>query len=94
MTGDEAIPDQAIEFELIFVEVLGNGLRRVEDVGRPNGLMGILGTRNILNLTAVFTIFFAKGIDDIAGRCRLGNWRDTCRVGTHIGNQPLMTIWP
>ena len=51
--------------------------------------MGILGTRSIFHLTAMFRIFSTKFISNKASRFILRYWADPSRVGTHIRNQTL-----
>ena len=89
LAGHKAVPDKGIELELILVQILGNRVRCQLDIGRTDGLVGILSSRNIFNPTAMLGILFAKLVCDKVCRLGLGNRADTGRIRTHIGNQTL-----
>src|SRR2546426_2316492 len=87
-TGGESPPDEVVQLELVCGQVLANRIRRAADVGRPDGLVGILRARAGLRGSRAAYVFLAEPIPDQGLHLRLGLRRDARRVRAHVGDEP------
>ena len=88
LRGDEAHPNQAVEFQLVFGQILLHHLRRAENGGGPNGFVGVL--RVFLGLIDVRRFgqkAFAVAFGDHAAHFGQGVVGNARGIGTHVGDQ-------
>ena len=86
--GDEAVPDQLVELQLVALQVGGGALGREIEGGGPDRLVGVLGAL----LRAVEVGFrreraLAVGLGDHRPHLVEGLLRHPRRVGAHVGDQ-------
>ena len=88
LAGDESIPDETIELELLRRQGVGDGVGSVGDIGRTDGLVGLLGA--LAGTVAVgrrgHEGLAIRVVDELA-RVVLGFLRDIHRVRSHVGDQ-------
>ena len=91
LTRYKSIPDECIEFKLVFIQILSNFFWCIENTRRTNGFVSILSTRSIFYPAAMLRIVTTKAFIDVACSFILSYRTNTSRIGTHIGNQTLNT---
>ena len=88
LAGDEALPDQPVEPELILVQKSRHVLGRQLYIGGPDGLVRFLGSAAAaVDGRAVRQILNPKALRDQPARGLLGHRRNGGRVGSHVGDQ-------
>ena len=85
LAGDGTFPYQLVETGGLAVEA-GTVLPKI---GRPDGLVGLLGTGSLGLILAYFYILLAIGLANLTGGSGNGFLRQVGGVGTHVGNQPV-----
>ena len=90
---DKALPDELVNLELVFLQVLSDGFRMPRGGGWPDGFMRIL--RVLLGLEEVRcfgqklrAVLLGNQFTHFSDRV-IGN---TCGVGTHVGNKTDCTF--
>ena len=88
LAGDEALPDELIQLELVVCQIVSDLRRRQIGHGRTDGFMRILcALLGLEDTRLVGQVAVSPCRLDVI-RCRLlGICRNTQRIGTHVGNQ-------
>ena len=88
LTGNNAVPDESIQLQLVVGEVLLHLGRGTHDASRTNRLMRVLSV--LFGAVMVFlrrAEFAAEVLLDIVADFGNGNFCQTHGVGSHVGNQ-------
>ena len=88
LAGNEAVPDERVEIQLVLLEEGRNALGVVLDAGRTNRLVRVLrALLRAIDVRLLGDIVGAEALRDVAADGIEGVVREPGRVGAHVGDE-------